>query len=340
MNVIKIPSKNIFSYENQKVLQNRIDRIEATVYDTTSKTHTIEKSWSFGDSPLLVDNIIEETATITSFDYEVECTPWRLKKADTSSTIFPSTPSAPSVEGLKDGYAKEYGTAKKYGRTITRPYSGTITLADVGFDFNGDQGQYTAYVYLKMEMTNRLRANIYYDNREIGADVVGFDLSYIKFTFYVTGVQKDTPTVVVSIPETEQGQKSKNVLNLQQSDLMQTETKSEDNKTVYEHILQNLTAKYKNGREFVTLKCSISDYFDDNGEIAIDASGKNGRMFFDIGDVVIPYKPNELHQDVPVAADLYGNPKRFLVVKRDISYDGAVFQTIRLAEYKDEGSGG
>jgi hypothetical protein len=86
---------------------------------------------------------------------------------------------------------------------------------------------------------------------------------------------------------------------------------------------------YKNGLETATVLCSISDYYDENGNKAISISSPD-KMSFNLYDEVIPLYRTP-YGDAPMSmAD--GKPKTFKVLGSKIYFDGAVWQELSLQE--------
>lgn len=92
---------------------------------------------------------------------------------------------------------------------------------------------------------------------------------------------------------------------------------------------------YKNGRESYELLCSVKEYYNEDGTLAISTKGQVGektKMLFDIGDEVIPYKPTAAG-DKPISYKKDGKtPKTFIVVGVTPIFDGAVWQRLNLIE--------
>ena len=99
-------------------------------------------------------------------------------------------------------------------------------------------------------------------------------------------------------------------------------------------LAQNVLSQYAKGKETATLRCSISDYYDekDEKEKVIDKLGNGKNMSFRLHDKVIPYiylgngnyAPMSKHQD--------GTAKVFEVVGTNLIYNGAVWQDLSLQE--------
>lgn len=97
-----------------------------------------------------------------------------------------------------------------------------------------------------------------------------------------------------------------------------------------EFLATNILEQYKNGRETATLLCSISDYYDEQGnkKIGIDQS----KMSFQNHDLVIPYVFGADGKDKAMSRYSSGKPKVFEVVSTRKFFDGAVWQELNLLE--------
>ena len=100
------------------------------------------------------------------------------------------------------------------------------------------------------------------------------------------------------------------------------------------HLGENVLTEYAKGKETATVLCSISDYFDENGEKVIDT--KTNKMSFRLHDEVIPYVFGANNEDKPMSRYQDGTAKVFEVVGSNIIYDGAVWQELTLLEKNQE----
>ena len=98
-----------------------------------------------------------------------------------------------------------------------------------------------------------------------------------------------------------------------------------------ERISKTLNA-YAEGKEIITLKCSISDYFDESGNKVISTEEGDYDMTIPIYTDIIPMYINGNNNEVPIAKYNDGTPKVFKVLQSKILYDGAVWQTILAQE--------
>ena len=101
--------------------------------------------------------------------------------------------------------------------------------------------------------------------------------------------------------------------------------------SIYDYIADAIIHDYVNGKETATLLCSISDYYDTDGNKVISTETDN-KMCFENGDIVVPYVCNAEGSDVPMSVTIDGEPKGFEVVGIRKYSDGAVWQELTLLE--------
>ena len=97
---------------------------------------------------------------------------------------------------------------------------------------------------------------------------------------------------------------------------------------LFDEFYQN----YKNGKETATIRCSISDYYDNNGEKVISVDNSTGKMTFEIGDEVIPM----VYLGQNKGDKQMSRGKIFQVAGVKPYYDGAVWQELSLIEERIE----
>ena len=96
---------------------------------------------------------------------------------------------------------------------------------------------------------------------------------------------------------------------------------------MYEETIQ----EYQDGKETATLSCSIGDYYETNGDLAISDKSPQ-KMCFDVNDIVIPMVLGSDGKDIPMSKTNDSNPKEFMVLSAKPIYDGAVWQQLILQE--------
>jgi hypothetical protein len=126
------------------------------------------------------------------------------------------------------------------------------------------------------------------------------------------------------------GKTAKKVHSVERNELMQT--------TNYRGSLESLVddfsrtqKKYKDGKETATIRCSISEYLDENGKLVI--SSKNAdKMLFEHYDKVVPMVRSGRMKELAMSYTADGLAKVFDVVGVRVFFDGAVWQELTLRE--------
>lgn len=90
--------------------------------------------------------------------------------------------------------------------------------------------------------------------------------------------------------------------------------------------------EYSRGKETATIRCSISDYYDEEGNKVISVDNNVDKMVFDLYDIVIPMVYGANGVDKPLSKYKDGVTKTFKVLGTKIFYDGAVWQELSLQE--------
>jgi hypothetical protein len=96
--------------------------------------------------------------------------------------------------------------------------------------------------------------------------------------------------------------------------------------------LVDVLDKHSNGKEVYELKCSVSDYYDKDGNISISLSDSAYPMAFEKYMIVEPYIHTS-RGEVPLSTNTDGTPKQFEVIGVDFSYRGVVWQELTIQEY-------
>ena len=98
------------------------------------------------------------------------------------------------------------------------------------------------------------------------------------------------------------------------------------------YIGENILNQYREGKETCTVKCSISDYYTESGDLAISPHKGEVPMTFSIGDEVIPMVYTVNKTDRAMSKYSNGMDKVFVVVGVKPSYTGACWQELTLLE--------
>ena len=111
---------------------------------------------------------------------------------------------------------------------------------------------------------------------------------------------------------------------------------------VFNAVANKIIKDWQKGKETATIRVSVNDYYDTDGNIAVSINkhcGADGQelnlpMLFKNGDKVIPFvaTPNG---DRPMSLRPNGSPKSFRVTGVTLISDGAVWQELQLQEVSD-----
>lgn len=94
------------------------------------------------------------------------------------------------------------------------------------------------------------------------------------------------------------------------------------------YMFNKTIEQYKSGKENATILCSISDYYDDEGNLIIAKNGSTNKISFELYDEVVPMVNN----GTPLSLSFDGKAKTFALLGSKIYYDGAVWQELSLQE--------
>lgn len=108
----------------------------------------------------------------------------------------------------------------------------------------------------------------------------------------------------------------------------------QDTNTNLEKFANDILANYGKGKETITARCSIGEYYDENGELVISTKTAN-KMTFEHYDKVIPMVRNGYGVDEPMSLTSKNSAKVFEVVGVRVYYDGAVWQELTLKEFNE-----
>lgn len=371
---IVIPSKNIFQKENQKVINNRIDKIsveENIVGFETKEFHNFSvKMLTEENAKLLwigylqysnyfgameVDNVSYSGMTSINNVYSA------VININLKSDKYIYTPS------INVNLSMSYKRGEGYEKTSsTRPaiYSNdlmsdtqTVSVSDLKIDdqkpvVSSSNGVPISYCKLSsnpsvasVKRTKRITLtllvplyyNPIYNERTNRQDSIVFtDLQVSvkgdEFSFEKTTQQYGSGTKNEEIYSNEYFQlynKDETIDNYPRGTYFNS---SKGEVSVSEYLSEKIISEYKEGKETATIRCSVSDYYTENGSISISTKKRNYRMSFNIGDEVIPMIYGDNRRDYPMSLYKDGSQKVFRVVGLKFIYDGAVWQELTLQE--------
>lgn len=151
----------------------------------------------------------------------------------------------------------------------------------------------------------------------------------LEITIYgnTIGIDLQDKTVYIN------GETQKKVHSFDGNELMQTTNYIKDTgEPAIEKMYGDTQLAYSRGKETATIRCSISDYYEENGEKKISIDKSTGRMSFKIGDKIIPMVYTSGGVDRAMSNYQDGSPKVFEVLGVRKYYDGAVWQELSSQE--------
>lgn len=132
------------------------------------------------------------------------------------------------------------------------------------------------------------------------------------------------------------GETSKKVHSFEGNELMQTSNYILDENGTKLNAIDKMYGEtqntYATGKETATIRCSISDYYDENGVKEISIDNSTGKMVFSKYDEVIPMVYDGNNKDKPMSLYQNGERKTFQIIGAKSYYDGAVWQELSLIE--------
>ena len=99
-----------------------------------------------------------------------------------------------------------------------------------------------------------------------------------------------------------------------------------------EFLISNVLKNYSNGKEVYTIKCSVGNYYDTDGNLVICPENSSYPAVFEKYDIVEPYVFTS-KGEVPLSTKSDGTAKQFEVIGIDFSYKGVVWQELTIQEY-------
>lgn len=160
----------------------------------------------------------------------------------------------------------------------------------------------------------------------INGDFERYEAKSVEINFYGNTLQFELQEQTTSVGTGE------NIFTYPTNELLQTTNAYNVDESMFEKNCNSIINSYKNGKETMTLTCSIGDYKDENGEKVISVGKDNLPMSFSHGDIAIPMKRSYDGVDIPRSVNSDGTPKEFIVTGINYIYDGACWQKLNLQE--------
>lgn len=341
MAVIKIPSYNIYDIpQSPNANSNKIDAATMSINalkkengDVLKKQYTVtyyqetedgsDVTYVGGDSSLneltfpsptwVLGLLVTQGFYLTPPKYFIS-----------NSVFVPINQGLSYVDGFTIVRRQQWVDLKKQKDNPSRYYTRTVTTSN-GLKYNIEDNSFTFYL----------------ENTDVTGNGVEFVLIGAEANLGTYGevnsrLLSETITVegaYYSFPQTEKsvGDTNGNVFSLPTNELVQ------DGNTILgqnlsDQLLSLVVGKYQRGKETYTIKCSVADYYDTDGRLAISTTDTNYPCILQKHDIVEPYIFTS-SGDEPLGLNANGTPKQFEIIGIDYSYKGVVWQELTLQEY-------
>lgn len=334
MSAIIIPSKNIYKIDNQKVVKNKINKINYEYDNVVPTSKKQSYSYDIYDEEKKINPYIETITNNNNPNGKQTFAKVRIVFEDFGLEDIRLSLEYPRRERIR---TDENGNIV-YDETTKKP------AIDFGKTFRYDDEVYSAEIDSPL-VNNDSRLNtddawfwnfIIYKEYESRSKV-----SYICYFNIGDGYGKGWySTAIIHADYNCYNRENVSVDNngqfaLPKNEWMQYQTiaqSSDGNFHIYEYHSSKIISQYKNGKETATVLCSISDYYDENGEKVISERGGTINQKFSMYDVVVPMKYSKIGEEIPISRYQNGKRKEFYVVGIKLIYDGAVWQELTLQE--------
>jgi hypothetical protein len=351
MAIIKIPSSNIYGFgdNNSLFVKNKITQAELSVNSFSLKKGSISESF---------------VATYYLWDEETMEAPVNVEKnPDYNSILFRELNYFPELKGV---VAEKNATFKIQNPiNITPNANGYVNNLEVVRNQNWlcietaentaehkpilssdkiivypqmlyNQNKNTFSFSLELDSYNNEPMTIvyrreYWDGSEENGDgFIGLRIYYLlSETINVEGLYYSAEEVLRKYASS-----IGNSITLPTNELVQEYNTLNDSELLSETLLENVVNKYSRGKEVYELKCSLANYYDEFGFLAICPTESDYPATFKKYDIVEPYIYTSTGE-VPLSARTDGTPKSFEIIGIDFEFNGVVWQKITIQEYID-----
>ena len=405
---IIIPSKNIYDINNNKIIENKIDKVEVNSVSISTIENTDVNIYSndllvsqFIDYGVEVSNPEKEKFSWANSQQDIVLDDFAYAYFDNEIKYISTTLTIPKL-GINERIDKiEKVELSVYGTKIVQNISASLTInydysrvnhtATLGaisygarnekegvFEFpetpesvfvlhignvtanvtgvenlsfyhiTEDENNFYLYFYQMVSyISKKLTAKGSFDNNST-SHLKQANGTYTYYEPYKLSISVNGNKKTIDIKDINQvygNPNSQNLFSIESNELMQI-TNYHNKKvegTLADRVkvdllpynAENTLNKYAKGKETATILCSISDYYDQDGNKVIDIT-QQGKMMFKEFDVVIPYIYNARGQDVPMSVRKDNTTKEFTIVSIEPFYDGAVWQRLYLLEKTQE----
>lgn len=335
---IEIPSKSIYKIDNKKILDNVYNSIECSYNeidyssDIVLNTNVLSMEKNQNDNWVNIFNRNASDTFIVNEAYRFTVDTHYYLRRNGYIIINSSNNIKTRWDDLSlqiDGDFM-FGTSRYTNSAVSKEIMGeyddinAFIAALPSTNRNGD--------YYGIKKISDTTLWLYYDVPQkyaSSSDSANYVLLYITYRFELRTNVLGTTQVAIK------GDVSP-VLSVPTNELINSATKTSAtslpaNQNIIEYIEDGIKFVYDKGLETATIRCSINNYYEYQGETKLKSiDDDNIDMLFSIGDLVVPMK-NTPQGDVPLSMR-NGLAKIFRVCAVNIINNGVVWQELTLIE--------
>lgn len=297
-----------------------------TTGDSSRARFAIAVQWGGLRKTVVLSSHIKEETINSKYNYNVKLV-W-----NNETTYSDSTNTTPQKINSTDDFLNIiFQNIPLYTGSLDPAY--IISYVNEQFGITGIMYNYTydtdAFTFT-FAFVNYIECNIELEKLENGIWV--YDRSINYFTMARQNNTINIAATSYSIESNSISFGNQTYFPIEFNELLQVNTRV-NNQKLSEYIYEQIIAEWSEGKELATIKCSIGEYYDENGNLAVSTQNNNLPMIFNIGDLVIPYIAVANGQTEPLSLKLNGTPKVFKVTQIRPYFDGAFWQELTLQEH-------
>lgn len=279
---ILLGSEKIYNTENSKIIDNRISSVSCKGYETNSKNY--EETFAYNSSSELQvfsEGFIENASKITEMTIKGTVTTKQLQLNETGGDFISTDVVSKDIDGdiITEHFSVTFNGNQLYSKNEGLAYEyDTLTIFNRNYS-HSDGGSYS--VDYTLNMTDNMRGIIRSHNGAFVPPDKYFKLENVEIKLIVLGVKKDFEEAEIFQVGFENQPSS--AFKIDANELLQSSSE------IPKNISDNIKNEWIGGKETAKILCSISEYYNENGKIAV-----SNRLPFseDVKEITTSYKKN------------------------------------------------
>ena len=354
MAVIKIPSSNIYGIgdDNSLFVRNKISQAEISANDFTKQKGAITGSygatyyiWS-EENESEYPTFVAENSEFNTFEFSevaISSTLFGVVASEEASLLIEKPIDISELEPNTNGYVSGFNIVRHQQWLVretdmsTANYvttaSTTAKTVNLSRQMFYNRESNTLTFPLEEKEILGINATIVFDQQWFTPepDENGFigvrEYFLLSETIQIEGLYYSAKEVLHKYGSGV----GNDYVSLPTNEIMQEGCKLYDKK-LSDQLLQSVVSKYSRGKEVYELKCSLTNYYDEYGLLAICPTQLDYPATFKKYDIVEPYIYTSTGE-IPLSEKTDSTPKQFIIIGIDFEYKGVVWQKITIQEY-------